>query len=469
MSYLNDPIILIFLLLFMLFSILALNRGQRMNTWLVVMTLLLFCLPRAGIVISQLGLPLPLAHILVVFCIIEWLLLRQQRHHEKSPINVIFMIYAAMVGMGLAIGLSTGGNPLIAFLELCFYLFAIGLFFYVSETFYEQHHFLRFIPCILVASLVISVYGIAQHFLGDSILIDYLTYNSGSELARSYIHSSEIFRRVLSSYGDPNVLANQLVVFYGIALALFIGKAVPLPFRFGALILLILNVICIYYTGSRAGMVCLVLIPMLLLCWRTRWAFMALPFLFGAAVLFGPLLYSHFITEKFSGLVSTDDIRMHFPRMAWELLRAVPFGCGLGNAIFLHSEGTSLAFLISPTSTLWGGFNSFWLNLFSRLGVPGLVAFLLLTTMLYRYLYQQIKRVDVPHVKAFLIGGLAGSIGYALIWVVNNTYILPGGGLNYWFMMGMMVAGARAFAVQPYPAMLPPQTNSWLTEQAIPT
>ena len=334
---------------------------------------------------------------------------------------------------------------------------------------YEQRHFLRFISCILVASFAVSVYGIAQHFLGDSILIDRLTYNSSSELARSYVNSSEIFRRVLSSYGDPNVLASQMVIFYGIALALLIGKSIPLQFRFGALILVILNVFCIYYTSSRAGLVCLVLIPMLVLCWRTRWAFLIFPFLFGTVAIFSPLLYSYFVTDNFGGLVSVQDVRMHFPRMAWELLKSVPFGCGLGNAVSLQLEGAGWVFLVSPTNNLWSGFNSFWLNLFSRLGVPGLVAFFLLTVMLFRYLHQQIKCVDTPHVKAFLIGGLAGFIGYALIWLVNNTYILPGGGLNYWFMMGMMVAGSRAFAVQPYPVMLPPQTNVWLTQQAIPT
>lgn len=469
MSYLDDPIILIFFLLFMLFGILALNRGQRSDVWLVVITLILFCLPRAGIVLTQFRMPLPLAHILVVFCIIEWLLLRQQRHHEKSPINVIFLVYAAIVGMGLAIGLSTGGNLVTAFLELCFYLFAIGLFFYASETFYEQHQFLRFIICILISSFVVSLYGIAQHFLGDSILIDHLTYNSSSELARSYIYSDEGFRRVLSSYGDPNVLASQLIVFYGITLALLIGKAVPSHFRFWALVLLVLNVVCIYYTGSRAGLVCLVLVPIIILCWRTRWALLVLPLVFGAIIILGPAVYSHFITDRFGGFVTTGDVRLHFPRMAWELLKSVPFGCGLGNAVSLQPEGASWAFLITPTNNLWSGFNSFWLNLFSRLGVPGLVAFFILTVTLFRHLYQQIKLVDIPHVKAFLMGGLAGLVGYTLIWVVNNTYILPGGGLNYWFMVGMMMAGCRAFAVQPYPIMLPPQTRPWLSQQVIPT
>ena len=468
MRYLDDPIILIFFLLFMLFGILALNRGQRTDVWLIVLTLLLFCLPRAGIVLEQMRMPLPLAHIIVVFCIFEWLILRQQRYHEKSPINVIFLIYAGIVGLALAIGLSTGGNLMTAFLELCFYLFAIGLFFYASETFYEQRHFLRFIPCILVASLLVSAYGIAQHFLGDAILIDHLTYNSSSELARTYVTSAEGFRRVLSSYGDPNVLAGQLIIFYGIALALLLGKSVPGHYRSWALVLMVLNIVCVYYTGSRAGLACLVLVPILILCWRTRWAYLFLPFLVVAAVIYGPAMYNHFITAKFESLLVNDDVRLHFPRMTWELLKSVPFGCGLGNAVSLQLEGFSWTFMVSPTNNLWSGFNSFWLNLFSRLGVPGLVAFFMLTVMLFRYLYQMIKRVDTPHVKAFLIGGLVGFVGYALIWLVNNTYILPGGGLNYWFMMGMMVAGCRAFAVQACPVMLPPQTGSWMNQQIVP-
>ena len=140
MSYLNDPIVTTLLVLTLMVGFFAMNPSRRPDLWLPVLTVALFALPRAGFVLSPVNLPLPVAHILVVLCIIEWLVLRHNRNPERSNVNLFFVIYAAMVGVGLAVGLSTGGHYRTAFLELCFYLFAIGLFFYASETFNGRRH-----------------------------------------------------------------------------------------------------------------------------------------------------------------------------------------------------------------------------------------------------------------------------------------------------------------------------------------
>ena len=72
-----------------------------------------------------------------------------------------------------------------------------------------------------------------------------------------------------------------------------------------------------------------------------------------------------------------------------------------------------------------------------------------------RYVWTTLKMVDNAVAKAFILGALAGFAGQWIIWLANNTYMLPGGGLNFWFTMGIMVAGVRAFVPQPHPTMLP--------------
>jgi hypothetical protein len=154
-----------------------------------------------------------------------------------------------------------------------------------------------------------------------------------------------------------------------------------------------------------------------------------------------------------------------FPEMAWELFKGLPFGCGFGRKVALRMSGLDWSFIIKNTQTIWAsGFNSFWLNMFCRLGVPGLVSFLLVLIVLFRYIWCQARMVNDVYVKAVLVGTLAGFVGQGAIWMINNTYMLPGGGLNFWFTMGMMVAGCRAFAPQPYPMMLPAQP-AWSSGQ----
>jgi len=347
-----------------------------------------------------------------------------------------------------------------AFLELCFYLFSMGLFFYVSDTFREQKHFLTFARVILITSVLVSAYGIAQRFLGSSILVPHFTYTTGgSTLSQQYLEVGEASQvRVLSSYGDPNVLASQLLVFIGIALALTVGKGVKGNTRLLCLGVLLLNMVCLFYTRSRAGMIGVFLVMLIVFCWRTRWALLFIPFMIGLGYLLIPTLAASYLESQFQGIATGEDVRWLFPRMAWELLNIVPLGCGFGRTVFLNVDGLSWSFVVAPTTVVWAGLNSFWLNLLCRLGIAGLLAFLLILVVLFRYVWIRAKRVEHSIVRAILIGVLAGFVGQWIIWLVNNTYMLPGGGLNFWFMMGMLVAGCRAFTA-PRPVVLLPHSQ----------
>ena len=459
-SGLNDTMIMMFVFAAGLFAFIALRARVHRELWLLVLTVALFAVPRAGVVLRQVQLPLPAAHVLAAVSIIEWLLFRRNRRAQRSRTGYFFILYTGVVGIGLMVGLATGGNHLIAFLELCFYLFSIGLFFYVSETFWTPHQFMLFMRVVLVISVVVSVYGAAQRYLGTSILVDRVTYNTGGhDISRSYLKTDELSqRRVLSSYGDPNVLASQLVVFSAIAMALLVGKGVPGHMRFGCLVVLAANLVCVAFSGSRAGIIGLSLAGAGVLLWRTRWALVILPVLaIVGSMLLRPLLETELLNRLFyfEGLLDMSDLRSHFPAMSWQLLQATPFGAGLGNTVMLDSVGTSWSFTVLPAGGIWAGFNSFWLNLFSRLGLPGVLAFAVLIGVLCAWVWRHARYVTDPQVKAFLVGGLIGLAGQWVIWLANNTYMLPGGGLNYWFMMGMLVSGCRAYSSENWPEVLP--------------
>jgi len=467
---LQDPIIIALLSGISLCGFLALRSRLRAEVWLLVLTVLLFALPRAGVVVRPLSLPLPLTHILAVIFIVEWLLVRKAQPHLHRPYGHYFIIFALVVALSLVVGLVTGGKYMIAGIDLFFYLFMLGIFFYASESFSEKRHFLFFCRLLLVISVFVGIYGIAQKYLGSSILINYVTYNSSGGLARSYIENDIADRRVLSSYGDPNVLSSQLVVFLAIALSLMITQGISRRLRLACLGIFVVNLICLIYTGSRAGLIALAVIGILILSRRTRWALLVFPGLLLLGYFYLPTLLSQSLAGKFQGLVTMDDMRARFPEVAWQLLQIIPFGSGLGRTVIMTPHGLGWSFQVTASGGVWAGFNSFWLNLFSQLGIAGLIAFILLIGMLFRWVWRTAKLVPDPRVRAIIIGTLMGFIGQWLIWIVNNTYMLPGGGLNFWFTMGMLVAGCRAFALQQvsYPVMYP-APNAWLDGKLVTT
>ncbi len=462
MSWLKDPLLLILLYVSMVCLFAALNPQRRRQLWLAVLLLLLFALPRAGGMIETLNLPLPVAGVVAAVLITEWLLFRRRHERISTPVDYFFLVYALIAGLSLGIGLTTGGDNKIAMIELAFYLFAIGIFFYASETFRDPGSLQLFFRGLLVISLAVSIYGIAQKYWGGGILVDHVTYNSASTMARSYVDMAAPYRRVLSSYGDPNVLASQLVVFVGLAMALLVGRGVSWPLRLGCAAILAVNILCVHYTGSRAGMLCVILVVFGVLVWRTRWA---LPLLLASPLIiwyFAPGIISDLLPEKLAFLLKTGDTRYEFPAVAWRLLQAIPLGCGFGNTVALQLDGVSWSFEILPSRVIWAGFNSFWLNLFSRVGLPGVMAFLLLLAALFINVIRHIRAMTDPVMRAVLAGCVIGLLGQMTIWLVNNTYMLPGGGLNFWFLLGLMVAAGRTYAPWVNPAWMP-QMRSWWT------
>lgn len=469
MKLMQDPIIVTLLAVTMLVVFIALRPRKRPELWLLLLTVMLFALPRAGFVIKQVQLPLPIAHVLAALFMIEWFLFRRTRMVERSRVSVFALLYGSIAALGLVIGLTTGGNITVGCLELCFYLFTLGLYFYANDTFCTQRQFVLFAQLVLVLSVIISLYGIAQKFVGSTILIDNVTYTSAGDTARSYLNDGMWSnRRVLSSYGDPNVLATQLVFFVAIGLALIVGKGVPRHIRMLCLVVVAVNTLCILYTGSRGGLASLALVGFGVVCWRSRWALrLLLPAAVAIAIFVVPILLESLLLRRTGGLLTIADARQQYPRMAWQLLQAIPLGCGFGNAVHLSPGNLGWTFEVAPASIVWIGFNSFWLNLFSRLGAPGVLSLLLLIVVMFRHTIRQLRQVSVGWVRAFVVGGMLGFGCQWVVGLVNNTYMLPGGGLNYWFMMGMLVAGCRVFALRPYPMMLP-VPGPWYDRQPIP-
>ncbi|KPK72480.1 MAG: hypothetical protein AMJ79_15695, partial [Phycisphaerae bacterium SM23_30] len=149
MELLRDPMLLASLLMALLSGLIMLGKRRRPEFWLLALTVLLFGLPRAGLLLKQVQLPLPLAHILAGILILEWLLLRRLRRGGLREITRYFLLYALVAGFGLALGIIRGGHLLVAFLELNFYLFSMGLFFYAIETFHDRQHFFLFSRLLL--------------------------------------------------------------------------------------------------------------------------------------------------------------------------------------------------------------------------------------------------------------------------------------------------------------------------------
>ena len=303
-----------------------------------------------------------------------------------------------------------------------------------------------FMAAVMTAALAVSLYGISQQFLGERLLIDGLTYNSGSDLARTYLQAGGPFTRVLSSYGDPNVLAGQLVIFCAVSLALAMTGGLGAAGRLLCAALFLLNAVCLYYTGSRAGIAGLLLASLCILFWCSRISWFLLPLAIFCVVMTAGELLFELLPQRFHQFDLAGDGRASFPQLGWQIIKSIPAGCGFGNTVACNMDASFATVTVVPGSSVWAGLNSFWLNKLSRVGLVGVGVFAIFLGCLWRYIWLQSRAVCEPRVRAFVTGALAGLLAQALIWWVNNTYILPGGGLNFWFLTGGLVACCKVHA-----------------------
>ncbi len=100
---------------------------------LISFTVLLFGLPRAGVFLSFVNLPLPVSYILATVFVASWLLFRSWRRRERSRLNFVFLIFMTVGIFSLAWGLGNGGASKTAIIETWFYVFAVGIFFWATD------------------------------------------------------------------------------------------------------------------------------------------------------------------------------------------------------------------------------------------------------------------------------------------------------------------------------------------------
>lgn len=420
-----------------LFSILIALISLFIRPWLLMVLILIsvYLLPRAGFLLQTAWyrLPLPAGYILIGSVILRWffyLIFRRDRTKKEKPINKTFLLYIFIATLAVIAGFMTDAYIPVMTLEILFYFAAIFIYFIVIDIFEDKRSVSIFMTGILICGFLISLYGVLLLIYGKKLLVNYVTYNAASYAALEGQFISA--KRTLSSYGDPNTLSAQLMVFCGIFISLLLqGRHNPLQKIF-LLTGLILTILCIYFASSRASLIGLFVLFIVFAMTRIKKMWLYIPTLVVSYFLFlEPVrkYYEHrILTTGF-----TSDLRITYIKVFFDLLVRFPFGVGFGNTI---DESYNLV----HAYTVWSGFNSFYLQFFSKVGIQGLITFLAMLFLILRYFFKGFSIIEDRNVRYFVFGGACGIIVQQANFMANNVYHTPGGMLNFWVMCGMLTA-----------------------------
>ncbi|MFA5147334.1 MAG: O-antigen ligase family protein [Candidatus Omnitrophota bacterium] len=399
---------------------------------MIFLLIFVFLAPRAGFLVSMnWKYPLPLGYMFVLFLMARWslsLLFVKRRRSAGSPIGGVFPFYIIASVLAIAIGVINGGDLNTMALETFIYFLAFFIFFMVLDLFDNERCVKVFITGSLICGALISLYGILLLVFGQSILVEYVTYNSSSykALLGQFIAN----RRTISSYGDPNTLGAQLMVFASIfASLLLMGKYRPAS-RILIFIGLVLTVLCIYFASSRASLLGLFVLSVILAMTRVKKLWFYVPiFAVSYFIFLEPIrkYYEHRIYT--TGI--TSDMRITYLKLFLDLFVRYPFGVGFGCNI-------DPEWRIIPANNIWVGFNSFYIHLLSRVGIQGLAIFCFMLFLIIKYLFTGLRYIEDNNTRYYVFGAACGIIVQQFNFLANNVYHVPGGMLNFWIMCGML-------------------------------
>lgn len=306
---------------------------------------------------------------------------------------------------------------------------------------------------LALSVLAASIYGIAQYYIGPSLVIPGITYTARTEVSLAYIIAQVAHRRAISSYGDPNIFAGMLVQFLPVLIGATLGaRRRPVRWHFRILVgtAVLSGLSALFFCNSRAAFLGIA-IDLAILALLFRWQMLKV-LLVGAAV--AAALYPRLETEgRFSQRLSIpeEDPRREYWECAKEIVAEHPEGSGFGMHVeaILSMNYTRLV----PAGSVWTSYNSSYLHMLSKAGLLGLSTFALACLISARRVWRSRLRKTLPFsCWGAAVGCLTGCIGVQVTMLVNPYYQLPGGGSNFWLGMGLAYVLSRmAFVRGPLP------------------
>lgn len=223
----------------------------------------------------------------------------------------------------------------------------------------------QLIATFLSISVLVSIIGIAQKFLGvtaDGVWVDPAQF-------------PELKVRVFSTLVNPNILAGYLVLVVAYSMSFFNHTQANRCLRFSILIVGILAVWCLLYTYSRGNWLACAVMMFAFCILFCRKAF--IPVLAGlvAAIMIGGQAVIHRLSSIGSSSDTSIALRLAYLKSTKWIIEEYPLGVGWYGYRFVYP---TYNFYLADTSVIMYHCHNIFLNVLAELGWHGLLVFLII-------------------------------------------------------------------------------------------
>lgn len=289
---------------------------------------------------------------------------------------------------------------------MVYFVFIMG-YFVITNAFSSFNKLLPVLVLMLVSALAVAAYGIYQHIFG---------FAEGTTWTDTDMFE-DIATRVVSTFDNPNVLGEYLLLLIPLCAAMFLS--VKKGFAKAAhLAITAALCVCMIYTYSRGNWIGLIFAAVVfILFYDTRFVWLGV-----IAVLLAPAVMSQSVISRFTSIGDTKDTSTSYRVYIWMGTLAMLkdyWLCGIGlgsdafNMIYPHY---SYAGIVAPHS------HNLYLQLLAENGIMGLAVFLVIVFLYFRSVISRITKLKRGVPKAVITALAAGVFGYLVQGMFDNVW-----------------------------------------------
>ena len=295
----------------------------------------------------------------------------------------------------------------------------VGIIFLITHYAYQRERLLLILKVFLGVGLVVAMYGIYQYVEGLAVIKgDWVDLQEFPELKQ----------RVFATLGNPNILGSFLVMIASYCLAFFSvlpgGKR-----RIYLSVLFLVSVGCLALTFSRGNWLSLAAVMILyVMAFYHKAAIPLLAALMVLVITGWNMFYTRFISIFYAQDTSVA-LRFAYVESSLAMISDFPWGVGWYGYMFVFPEYDF--YLNNPSVPMYHCHNLL-LNITAELGIQGVIAFLLLLSLLMHGAWRLERQTVDYFEKGFARGYLLSIFGICISGLTDHTLFNIQLGILFW-------------------------------------
>lgn len=392
---------------------------------------------RAGLYLFALSFPfLPNTSVLLLAGLIggAFLLKRLLRgklaleQEQQVPVEPPLVIYMILITLATLFSVTLVGS----IRDYVIYVFAFTLFYVLISQLDNREQLYRFITWLLLGSLLVSLYGVYQYIIGVPAESGWVDSTQNPDLQT----------RVFSVFGNPNILAEYLllVIPYGLAVGLAVTDYRKKLIFFGITGAMAFTMLL---TFSRGGWLALAVAIVLFALMKDRRLLMLIFLLGVVGIILLPFM-PDVITQRLASIGNLQDSSNNYRIILWsEAITIIKdfwaTGVGFGHLAFreVYAE-----YMITRTKTPFHVHNTY-LQVLVEMGVLGFTVFMWLLVSIFKTGIKSLMLSKDNFVNYIIIASLAAIFGILVQGMSENIFYLPKIIMMFWINVAVLMVCAK--------------------------